>query len=64
MHLNLDTSLASIAFADRDHGWVVGLHGALALTNDGGRSWQAQDVDTHEGLWISSSKGSQGARHE
>ena len=33
-------SLTDVCFVDRDHGWAVGIHGAILSTIDGGANWQ------------------------
>jgi photosystem II stability/assembly factor-like uncharacterized protein len=59
--------LYGIAFADARHGWVVGIHGAILATADGGRTWTPQhsgtecdlrDVaftDAHQGIVVGNS---------
>lgn len=38
-----NTSLASISFADANHGWASGFVNTLLRTTDGGQTWTAQD---------------------
>jgi photosystem II stability/assembly factor-like uncharacterized protein len=40
-----------VAFVDADHGVAVGEAGAIAVTEDGGQSWQARDPGTGEDLY-------------
>ena len=37
-------------FLDSKRGWVAGDHGFLSRTDDGGRSWIKQTVDTRDGI--------------
>jgi photosystem II stability/assembly factor-like uncharacterized protein len=45
-----DASLRDVVFADREWGWVVGEHGTIWHTTDGGAHWQQQHTGTHIGL--------------
>ncbi|MCH7579179.1 MAG: hypothetical protein IIB22_02925 [Chloroflexi bacterium] len=42
---------ADVDFADADHGWLVGLSGAIFATTDGGLTWheQSSSTDVHLG---------------
>jgi photosystem II stability/assembly factor-like uncharacterized protein len=40
----------SIVFANKNLGWVVGTHGRILHSNDGGLSWESQESGTNEEL--------------
>ncbi|MCO5396726.1 WD40/YVTN/BNR-like repeat-containing protein [Ralstonia soli] len=40
-----DTTLTSVSFVDRDHGWAVGHGGVIIQTSDGGEHWTLQRKD-------------------
>src|SRR5579871_3061223 len=42
--------LRAMAFLDANRGYVVGDHGLLLATEDGGKKWQARTLDTKEHL--------------
>ncbi len=39
-----DENLQSVCFVDADHGWIVSDEGTLIYTNDGGESWQNNNL--------------------
>jgi photosystem II stability/assembly factor-like uncharacterized protein len=43
--------LNAVSFADAQHGWAVGAHGAVLATTDGGRTWRAQTSGTQSDLF-------------
>jgi len=43
--------LSGVAFADADHGWMVGDYGTVLVTSDGGTTWTRQDTGTTEHLY-------------
>jgi photosystem II stability/assembly factor-like uncharacterized protein len=45
-NLGATETLNAIACRDRGEAWVVGAHGTLLYTNDGGDSWSAEDIAT------------------
>jgi photosystem II stability/assembly factor-like uncharacterized protein len=45
-----DVDLSSVYFLDEKRGWVGGDGGFLTRTDDGGRSWVRQAVDTTDGI--------------
>lgn len=45
-----DATLRDVMFLDRQHGWVVGEHGTILHTADGGQHWHAQPSATEAGL--------------
>ena len=40
-----------VTFADPDHGWIVGYHGAVLHTTDGGKHWVTVDAGTRNSLF-------------
>jgi len=44
--VHIEERLYSISFATEDVGWVVGGFGTILVTDDGGRSWEAQKSGT------------------
>ena len=48
--LSAGLGVASMAFTDADHGWVVGGNGSIAHTTDGGATWTQQYSRTGWGL--------------
>ncbi|QDT67242.1 Ycf48-like protein precursor [Planctomycetes bacterium MalM25] len=45
-----EASLRDVTFADADHGWAVGDHGAILRTTDGGDRWRRLESPTHDRL--------------
>ena len=43
--------LNAVSFADARHGWAVGARGTILATEDGGRSWRAQNSGTESDLF-------------
>ena len=45
-----ETHFTDIHFANSTHGWIVGEKGFIVHTNNGGKTWNRQEVATEEDL--------------
>ncbi|MEC7867932.1 MAG: YCF48-related protein, partial [Candidatus Poribacteria bacterium] len=42
-----ETHFTDLHFTDALRGWIVGLEGLIVHTNDGGKTWRRQEVETN-----------------